>query len=766
MYDSWTGSFSSLFIFIFILLTAASCTTTEINPPVPAQTALADPTKTEAIDNLSVIPTSTSLPTGIPSPTGTSQTPHLTLGQPVWIGRGKIVDAEFLPGANQVAIAWGSGVSLNRVDSGEELWYRSTPTNLVAFDVNMQGQAFAAALADGTVMVLDASTGSFHLYGEAMSNADRGDVAWSPDGQTVAYQFIGPGRSDLIQLIDVASGQVQEIPNSSTGEGVAPALTWSLDGKSISVAALGSTCPRLIDVHTGEDRLKLVQDGECYTAFPQFLPDQKTLAVSRANAGVDLLHFPDGMRTKTLQPPNGQLLGRLVMFPAAGGSLFAGPTGKWIASRGGYEPCYCSNPEDQPDHPLVAWDLASGMIRAQLKLSLEPLATRHRLAAAFDGERIVILYESGEITRWEFADPQAIEEITARIPVRPVVPFTLAWSADGSRLAYNGEYGGVDVFEPASGRLLRRFDAPLNTPALSTDGGLVALYDPAKNAEVVYQVDDGSLLQNLSASPVLMGASFSPDGQSLAYGEGASAAVVSLASGQSARLTPPPSVPVTKDTSVTRLIWSPNGQALVTVLSSAAPGDTIGAGILVLWKRGEEDRFSAVYHVANGQASFATPNLTLAAFNPSGSRVVLQAMPVFEAGQTRLVVYDLRADQVTQTFPEYRIGAWVDDTELLAAEAQVNVRLTRLNVVSGEKTLGGSHDFGDNAYAPGGIFTAQMAQPDGRGITVTDWRSGEIVARAAFEPLNLTGYSWSPDGSWLAATGGDGTVHIWPVTAH
>ena len=764
MHNSWAGSFSRLFIFIFILLTAASCTITEINPPVPAQTALANPTKTETIDNLSVIPTSTSLPTGTPSPTAAPQPPHLTLGQPSWMGRGKIVDAEFLPGAKQVAIAWGSGVSLNRVDTGDELWYRSTPTNLVAFDVNMQGQAFAAALADGTVIVLDASTGSSHLYGGAKFNADRGDIAWSPDGQTIAYQFIGQGRSDPIRLIDVASGQVQEIPNSSTGEGVAPALTWSPDGNAITVAALGSTCPRFIDVHTGEDRLKLAQDGQCYTAFPLFLPDQETLAAGSANGGVDLLRFPDGLRTKTLQPAEGLLLGRLVMFPAAGGALFADPTGKWIASRGGYEPCYCGNPEDQPDHPLVVWDLASGRIQSQLELSLDPLATRHRLAAAFDGDRIVILYESGEITQWAFGDPRATEEITARIPVRPVVPFTLAWSADGSRLAYTGEYGGVDVFETASGRVLRRFDAPLNTPALSKIGGLIALYDPAKNAEVVYRMDDGSLLQDLLASSVLMGASFSPDAQSLAYGEGTSAAIVALASGQITRLTPPPSVPVTNDMSVTRLIWSPDGQALVTVLSSAGPGE-VGSGILVLWKRGEGDQFSAVYHVANVRASYTTPNLTLAAFNSSGSRVALQAMPVFEAGQTQLVVYDLRADRVTQTFPEYRIGTWVNDTELLAAEAQVDIRLTRLNVVSGEKMLGASHDTGDNAYAPGGIFTAQMAQPDGRGVTVTDWQSGEIVARAAFEPLNLTVYTWSPDGRWLAATGDDGTLRIWPVTA-
>jgi WD40 repeat protein len=121
---------------------------------------------------------------------------------------------------------------------------------------------------------------------------------------------------------------------------------------------------------------------------------------------------------------------------------------------------------------------------------------------------------------------------------------------------------------------------------------------------------------------------------------------------------------------------------------------------------------------------------------------------------------------VTQTFPEYRPGAWVNDEELLAAEAQYYTRLTRIHVISGEKTVGNSRDIGDNAYAPGGIFTAQMAQPAGRGVTITHWQSGQIVASTPHEALNLTGYRWSPDGRWLASTGDDGTLRIWPVEVH
>ena len=73
----------------------------------------------------------------------------------------------FLPGAKQVAIAWGSGVSLHEVETGEEIWFQSVPTNLIAFDVQAQGKAFAAGLADGSVIIFDAVDGASRARGRS-----------------------------------------------------------------------------------------------------------------------------------------------------------------------------------------------------------------------------------------------------------------------------------------------------------------------------------------------------------------------------------------------------------------------------------------------------------------------------------------------------------------------------------------------------------------------------------------------------------------------
>ena len=90
--------------------------------------------------------------------------------------------AVFLPGADRVAIAWGGGVSLQAVETGQELWFWPDVANLVAFDVHPQGRAFAAALTDGSLEFFDAASGAVGRIAREQPGADRGALAWSPDG--------------------------------------------------------------------------------------------------------------------------------------------------------------------------------------------------------------------------------------------------------------------------------------------------------------------------------------------------------------------------------------------------------------------------------------------------------------------------------------------------------------------------------------------------------------------------------------------------------
>ncbi|HET9588007.1 MAG TPA: WD40 repeat domain-containing protein [Anaerolineales bacterium] len=730
-----------LFASLVIALAFAGCLPTTSSSPIQTQTIQATQVNTPAFAG----------PTGEPA--------DLELDRPFWIGRGKIVSAMFLPGAEQAAIAWGGGVSLHTVETGEEIWFQSVSANVIAFDVQTQGNAFAAALTDGSVMIFEAASGASQRVEGARPNAYWGDIAWSPDGGTIAFQFIGPNRSDPIYLLDVASGRIGQVPNSQTGEGVMPQLVWSPDGSAITVAALGDTCSRFVDIRTGEERMRLGNPGQCYgPASLLFLPDGETVAVQTRAGGLDLLRFPDGVRIRTLQSTGSDLISGHLEFPAADEALFIDPEGVWIANRGGYEPCSCGNPQDQPDHPLIVWDLARGDVQARLDQALDPLTQRQRLDAAFDGESILIFYASGEITRWMFNDTEPQEVLVSPIPVRPLSAWTLNWSTDGSHLAFTGSYGGVDVYQTDTALLVQRFDPPWESLALSPDGRLVALFDPDRELQSVYEVQSGQRLHALPASPVLMGPAFSPDGRYLAYADETGASITDLESGEVTALD---AAPVTADMALTRIIWSPDGDALVTAYTAASPGSG-GPGVIVLWQRLGNGAFEAIHHATNVQADYTLPNLALAGFNPSGSRVALQSMREPEAAQTDVVVYDLESGKVIQTFREYTLAVWINDQELLAAEAQYDTRLTRIDVISGEKSVGGARELGGNAYAPGGLFAAQMA-PSGRGVRVLHWQSGEIVARVAHEALNLIDYRWSPDGRWLASIGSDGTLRVWRV---
>lgn len=122
-----------LSIILVIGLIFSACLQTRWNDPNQSQTVQATQAKTETASFFS--PPSSSTATEIPAPADTNEPARLELSQPFWIGRGKIVESVFLPGAKQVAIAWGSGVSLNTVETGEEIWFQPTLENLIAFDV-------------------------------------------------------------------------------------------------------------------------------------------------------------------------------------------------------------------------------------------------------------------------------------------------------------------------------------------------------------------------------------------------------------------------------------------------------------------------------------------------------------------------------------------------------------------------------------------------------------------------------------------------------
>ena len=748
----------------WVLLTVTSlCLAACGRPQTPAAEPTTPPaitaTKT-ALPAASFTPVPTATPSTTPSPTSTrphastaapttasTPSPVLSLGEPSYLGRGQIMDAVFAPDAVAVAVGWANGVSLWDVTGGTERWWQPTGAPVIALDVHPRGEAVVAALADGSLFIVDAASGRAQRREGAPPHAYWGDVAWSPDGRQIAFQFIGSLRGDPIYLFDVASGTLGEVPASRLDPGTQPFLAWSPDGRAITLASLGGDCSKIIDVQTGQVVLTL-QAGEACAAPHDMAwsPDGKQIAVGAA--------LIDARSGQAIHPLQGRETG--FVFPQPGWSIRFSPDGAHVAAGGQVV---------APNRllPIAVWDATTGEMVAQMgpdDAAYDPALNRARVALAFDGQSLMALYEDGELVRWAFGDDASPTRTTlVRMPVVAAQP-PLAWSADGRRFAAGNRYGGAAVWDVDTARQVAAFESPLGTPALSPDGRLLALIDRAQGQVLVVDLDRGQgeeigILPRAETMP--MGAAFSADGSLIAYGLGDLAVVADVASGQTvALLAGHPAEQV-----VSRVIWSPDSRAFVT--ASSRPSNDETPGVLILWQRREDGSFAEAYRTETVRAGYDCCVL-LACFSSAGTLVAMESLPMNEASQFRAIVYDLQAHQEVLALQEYELAGWVSDDVLLTSEAEYVTRLTRWDVRTGKSTAGRGWQNG-NVYAPGALFYARPNEQSpyaGRGIEIHDWDTGRIVARSIYDG-DVMRILWSVEGRQVGALTATGLIVIWRV---
>ncbi|HOR01068.1 MAG TPA: WD40 repeat domain-containing protein [Anaerolineae bacterium] len=402
--------------------------------------------------------------------------------------------------------------------------------------------------------------------------------------------------------------------------------------------------------------------------------------------------------------------------------------------------------------PVVVWDVATGRVLGQLRGQSE---REDRMAVGFDGDNVLSLYATGEITHWPIGAGEAEEATISRLPALAPERW-LAWSADGSRLAAAGS-GGLAVWDTATALPLASFGPGFSVPALSADGHLLAMTDIERHEEVIYDVAAGAVVCTLpDASSILQGAAFSPDGRLIAYGAGSRALVAEAATGRV--LSELAGYP--EEQSIARVVWSPDSSALVVASGWPNSGPP---GLVILWEQGKDGAFREAFRTQAVHTSY--PGMPVALFCPSGVLVAFEDMPRGEASAAHIPVFDRTTGEAIITLKEYVLGTWASDEVLLAAEAQYDTWLTRWNVRSGEKAVGRGRGINAAAYSPGGAYyvtTGDDRRLGRGGIDVHDWATGQVLCRIA-HGADVFHVSWSPDGRGIASLAANGTTAVWTV---
>ena len=327
-----------------------------------------------------------------------------------------------------------------------------------------------------------------------------GDPSWSPDGRTIAFARITPGSGtrrprSRVDLLDVASGAVRELPVADTTLRYVSDPAWEPGGRRLAVTAAPAHRPlggRLWAIDTATGSATPLTPPAVRARAPVFSPDGRRIAFFAADSadrpqlwvtGTDAAGAPVRLTAHTDLTPT------RARWTADGRSLLYAADGRlWKVSAAGGEPS---------EIPFTA-ELSFTRPRRSLAAPPFPEAGRSQPVRAFMG--LALSPDAGSVAMlalgklWVMpvhGTPRAVADVppSARHP---------AWSPDGRTVAWSaGGWKAEDVFatDLATGATRRVTALPggEDWPAFSPDGRhLVFLHQPTEERAVIRIVDAGA----------------------------------------------------------------------------------------------------------------------------------------------------------------------------------------------------------------------------------------------------------------------------------
>ncbi|GAA3626681.1 hypothetical protein GCM10022419_135160 [Nonomuraea rosea] len=340
-------------------------------------------------------------------------------------------------------------------------------------------------------------------------------VAFSRDGRIVAgagTPAIGQAEGG-VHLWDVATGAPLGSPLTPAGGRVA-SLSFSPDSRTLagaSVDAQSSGTIRLWDVAVHAQIAPPFIDPLGEVRHVAFSPDGRVLAALSTSVGEK---YENGDRIRLLDAVTHEQSGASLVSPAERvTSLALSPDGRILATGGA--------PDSERSGTVRLWDMAS---RTEIAALDGPRGYLGAVGYSPDGKVIAGLFNQGEaengpaeVWLWNTATGNRAGQ-PLRDPKNSQT--ALAFSPDSRSLAISSPYGGVQLWDVATG-------SKISDPLVSTGGALSAVFAPDGHTLAVVGVSGEVRLWDVdrrqqkglplnAQTERLSAAAFSPDGRTLA----------------------------------------------------------------------------------------------------------------------------------------------------------------------------------------------------------------------------------------------------------
>lgn len=575
------------------------------------------------------------------------------------------------------------------------------------------GALIASIGGSGEVKLWEATTGKLIRVFEEITDENGGNIAFSPDGNSLAV-----GWETLVVLFNVQTGEISSrLSSRSVGTTVGYNLgvgqiSFSPDGQRLAVANMEGSSkiwelgtqrevfslqleemqpPKAIayspdgerialggdegivtvwDAHTGEVLFMLTLGGIIHSV--SFSPDSIYLAAASEDGSAKVWETVTGKEAMGLPRLSGLYD---IAFLADGRFATGGQDGT-----------------------VRVWDTATGQQQLTLAGSTSTVIS---VAGSPDGQRIASGGYDGSLRIWDVAPGREL----LTIPAHDGIVWNTAFTPDRSRLASASVDGFVRLWDPQTGKMLFALP-PGDTPgagftslAFSLDGSHLAA-GGIDGTITIWDSQTGELLTNLNGhSNYVVGLAFSPDGTHLASASwDGSAKVWDLASGTNITTFtghPTPAI-------ISGLAFHPNGNTLFT---------------------GADDKFVRQWDVYTGKE--------VRTFTSGGKDI-------------------------------YGVAISPDGSLLVAGDQDGNIHLW--NVETGEKlSLISGH--------AGLVFRLVFSHDGARLATagfdrlakVWDVQSRREMISLYGNASNIFGVSFSPDGKYLATAGADGSIRLYTL---